>query len=145
MTRSTAITRIRTTETVMSLVTDGDDPEVNARLRYATNEPFAVRLELCLEDFPAVEWVFARELLIDGVRLPAGQGDIEIYPAAGCVVIELRSPDGSATLLADQETLRDFADNILEAVPFGREDEYYSIDAALHATLAADVPRPTDV
>lgn len=145
MTRSTAFTRIRTLETVMTLVTAGDHPEVKARLRYATNEPFAVRLELCLEDFPAVEWVFARELLVEGVRLPSGQGDIEMYPAAGCVVIELRSPDGSATLLADHDALSGFADDMIEAVPFGREDEYYSIDAALSATLAADAPRPTDV
>jgi hypothetical protein len=123
--------RLVDADTTMALISDPDAPLVGAELRYFTNEPFAVRLSLSLAESPAVEWVFARELLIEGVRLPAGQGDIHIYPGLDGIVIELHSPDGEAQLLADSRTLIAFADAIEREVPPGQEDRYFSLEAEL--------------
>jgi len=123
--------RLVDADTTMSLVSDPDTPFVEAELRYFTNEPFSVRLSLSLAESPSVEWVFARELLIQGVRLPAGQGDIQIFPIHEGVMIELHSPDGEAQLLADAATLTAFADAVEAAVPLGQEDRYFSLDAEL--------------
>lgn len=128
---ATSAPRLVDADTMMSLVSDPDAPFVEAELRYFTNEPFSVRLSLSLGEAPSVEWVFARELLIQGVRLPAGQGDIQIYPIFEGVVIELHSPDGEAQLLADTAVLTRFADAVEAAVPLGKEDEFFSLDAEL--------------
>jgi hypothetical protein len=131
MFRSTSAPRLVDTDTTMTLISDPDSPLVLAELRYFTNEPYSVRLTLTLAESPAVEWVFARDLLLQGVRLPAGQGDIQIYPTSEGVVVELHSPDGDARLLAGSEALVGFADAVEAAVPVGTEDRYFSLDAEL--------------
>lgn len=132
------------TSTTMTLVSDAELPAVSAELRYVTHRPFAVQVVLSLGACPAVEWIFARDLLIQGVQAPAGEGDIHVYPASGGVVIELHSPDGDAVLMADAQALTDFANQTLAAVPAGREGEYYSIDAELATLMALVTDRPAE-
>ncbi len=136
---------VTVTDTAMMLVSELGHPMVSAELRYATQQPFCVQLSLSLDDSPPVEWVFARDLVIQGVRLPAGHGDIQLYPVDGGVIIELHSPDGDAHLLANSTDLMAFADAIEKAVPLGRENEFYSLDAELASLLAATWHRPEAV
>ncbi|MDQ6658930.1 MAG: SsgA family sporulation/cell division regulator [Actinomycetota bacterium] len=133
---------VTVTDTAMMLVSAPGHPMVDAELRYTTQQPFCVQLSLSLDDSPAVEWVFARDLVIQGVRLPAGHGDIQLYPVDGGVIIELHSPDGDAHLLANSIDLTTFADTIEKAVPLGRESEFYSLDAELASLLAMSWRRP---
>ena len=123
-------------ETAMSLTSDPEPPMVRAALHYTTQEPFSVRLALSLNGEPAVQWVFARDLIVQGVRLPAGHGDIQFYPSSEGVVIELHSPDGDAHLLADRTRLTEFADAMESLVPKGRESDFYSMDEELTGLLS---------
>jgi len=123
-------------ETAMSLMSDPEPPTVQASLHYATQEPFAVRLALSLNGSPAVQWVFARDLIVQGVRLPAGHGDIQFYPSSDGIVIELHSPDGDAHLLADRAKLTEFADAMESLVPSGRESDFCSMDEELTDLLS---------
>lgn len=77
---------------------------VPARLAYRTDDPYAVHITFHIGSEAPVHWTFARELLVEGVFRPVGEGDVRIRPgrADGHAVIRLalRSPDGEALLQA---------------------------------------------
>ncbi|AZI57713.1 SsgA family sporulation/cell division regulator [Nakamurella antarctica] len=104
---------------------------VTADFRYNVLEPYAVRASFALPGSPAVEWVMARDLLREGLVMPAGLGDIRIRPTADGIAIELVSPQGSAILLGDVAPLVDFVTRTCQAVPDSHENEFFSIDAEL--------------
>lgn len=131
-----------TATTTMWLAAGESSVEIRATLAYSANDPFSVTLGLSLGADQAVEWVFARELLIDGVHLPVGQGDIHIYPTFGELRINLQSPDGSATLAADLATMRQFADDMQATVALGNEHEFFSFDDELAELLEFAGERP---
>jgi hypothetical protein len=97
-------------EVMMSfLVSEELSFRIPVELRYETCDPYAVRLTFHLPGDAPVTWAFGRELLIDGVGRPCGDGDVRISPADpesfGEVLIRLqvggdqalfRSGDGAA-------------------------------------------------
>ncbi|WP_251091990.1 SsgA family sporulation/cell division regulator [Streptomyces sp. Caat 7-52] len=99
---------------------------VPATLRYSAGDPLAVFL-----DFPAeaalhgeeVTWTFARSLLDQGLRAPAGHGDVQIWPYGRTrTVLEFHSPHGMALLLFQAAALRRFLVSTYALVPCGQED-----------------------
>ena len=89
----------------------------------------------------AISWVIARDLLHDGLLAEAGVGDVRVWPQAWhdgdpeMVLIELRSPDGQATLAIDAADLDAFLRRTLDAVPRGCESAYLDLDAVIDRLL----------
>jgi hypothetical protein len=47
------------------------------RLRYELSDPYAVRVAFTVDESDeAVEWIIGRDLLIDGLNCPVGEGDV---------------------------------------------------------------------
>lgn len=126
--------------TAMTLIAETVDVDVDAELSFHSRDPFAVRVVFSVSSAPAVEWVFSRELLIDGLRAPAGTGDVQVFPCHGGVVFELNSPSGRARLLADPDVLGSFVQDALDAVPLGAESRYFDLDQEI--ALLADLQLP---
>jgi hypothetical protein len=124
----------------MTLISGDQLIGVTADLRYSSRDTYAVRMALSVDDSPAVEWVFARELLRDGLLLPAGAGDIQVFPVVDGVVIDLLSPHGQARLLADADDIATFVDDMFRLVPDGDEDRYFSLEHEL--ALLAELQSP---
>lgn len=108
---------------------------IHANLRYLRDDPFAVHLT-----FPAavglegeqVEWIFARELLDDGLYEPAGDGDIHLWPCTpDQVMIEFDSPHGMALVEFESVDLRAFLHGSYKVVPAGQESQHLDLDAGL--------------
>jgi Streptomyces sporulation and cell division protein, SsgA len=107
-----------------------------AGLYYTAADPFAVSLIAPLG--PASEgyhvtWVFARALLDEGTRVPAGEGDVRIWPAgAGGTVVELHGDD-KALLAIRFETadLRRFLARSYNVVEAGCETVGHDLDKEL--------------
>lgn len=111
---------------------------IRVNLRYLREDPFAVHLA-----FPAtvslegeeVEWVFARDLLDDGLYEPSGEGDVHLWPCdADRVVMAFESARGVAMVEFAAADLRSFLESSYRAVPMGQEPRHMDIDAYL-ATL----------
>jgi hypothetical protein len=125
---------------VMSLVmSDEVSLRIAVDLGYDLGDPFAVRFTFHLPGDTPVTWYFARELLVDGVSRPAGDGDVHIHPvgtelAEVCLV--LRSPDGAARLVAPAPPLIAFLADTDRAVPLGREQTAVELDAQLALILS---------
>ena len=125
----------------LSLVVPGDEPlPVDATLEYDVADPFAVHLLIAAGD-GMVRWSFSRELLIEGVKAPAGEGDVRIIPVGGRaerrVRIVLSSPDGAATLEAPLREMVEFLTATYTAVPSGSEGDLLDMDALVAQLLAS--------
>ena len=125
--------QVTTAATEMILISDAALPAVNAELRYDCDDPFAVQMLLSVDQSPAIRWVFGRELLITGVAMPSGIGDVQVYPTHDGVIIELRSGTAAARLLAHAPDVMDFTDRTQELVPLGSEMDHYSLARNLDA------------
>jgi Streptomyces sporulation and cell division protein, SsgA len=110
---------------------------VPATLRYITDDPLAVRV-----DFPAeaalegeeVTWIFARSLLDQGLRAPAGHGDVQIWPyGRSRTVVEFHSPYGLALLQFPASALRRFLLRTYAVVAAGQEDVAGVVERGLSA------------
>ena len=92
------------TEVQLSLVVPGAITlPVRARLKYDVYDPYALTVAFHTggaDTSDTVEWTFARQLLMDGVTAPAGQGDVRVWPTTtageGIVCLSLCSPSGKA-------------------------------------------------
>ncbi len=123
--------RSTNSNTEMILISDVAIPAVEAELRYHSNDPFAVQLLLSVDQGPVITWVFGRELLMTGVSMPAGIGDVQVFPTHDGVIIELRSGKAIARLLAHIPDVDDFTERTLELVPLGTEIDHFDLDSGL--------------
>ncbi|MCU7823611.1 SsgA family sporulation/cell division regulator [Kitasatospora sp. DSM 101779] len=125
---------------VMSLVA-GDELSVSIAvdLGYDTDDPYAVRFTFHLPGDTPVTWYFARELLVDGISRPAGEGDVHIHPIGEDLTeigVVLRSPDGDATLHAPAPPLIAFLARTDRLVPMGQEESEVELEAQLDLILS---------
>ena len=103
---------IVTTEMNLKLVLTAErSVTVLALFDYAAHEPFSVRATFRTSEGD-VNWVFARDLLAEGLRKPVGDGDIAVWPsknASGDIFcLSLSSPSGQALMEAPREQIEEF-------------------------------------
>ncbi|ALV35429.1 SsgA family sporulation/cell division regulator [Streptomyces sp. CdTB01] len=113
---------------------------VPARLSYRTDDPYAVHVAFHIHSEQPVDWTFARELLVEGVFRPCGQGDVRVWPTKtegrSVVLMALSSPDGDALLEAPAAQVSAWLERTLRVVPPGTEGGQLGIDDALDQLLA---------
>lgn len=115
---------------------------VRVELRYDTRDPYAVVAAFRTGKAGWVEWVFARDLLADGLIAAAGDGDVRIRPSAEdpeVVVVELNSPSGHAVFEASAQEFADFLDRTYDVVLPGNEHLWVNVDDALSQMIANDL------
>ncbi|GGW41295.1 hypothetical protein GCM10010503_16830 [Streptomyces lucensis JCM 4490] len=120
------------------LVTAGDrEVPVSTVIRYSTDDPLAVFVDFPAEaalDGEEVTWTFARSLLDQGLRAPAGHGDVRIWPYDRTrTVLEFHSPYGLALLQFPAAALRRFLVRSYEVVAAGQEDMAAVVERGLSA------------
>jgi len=123
------------------VVAGGTSLPVAAELCYDARDPYAVHATFHAGESETVCWVFARELLTNGLRGPAGEGDVRVWPGAGsaegaCLCVSLTSPEGSALLEAPADQLRRFLGHTYCAVPAGAEHGHLDLDGVVDRLLA---------
>ncbi|WP_434442032.1 SsgA family sporulation/cell division regulator [Lentzea sp. E54] len=128
-----------TARTTLHLLAPGVAPvPVEAELTYATEDPYAVTVVFHAGG-GQVTWMFARDLLADGLLAPAGEGDVLVRPAAddpSRVIVELSTPAGSAVLSAVAEELAEFLDRSYDVVQPGEEDLWIDFDRELRKLVS---------
>ena len=124
------------------VVPGGPSLPVLADLRYETADPWAVRVAFQTggEGDGIVEWMFARQLLTDGIAAAVGEGDVRVWPALHgtdrVVNLAMASPSGSALFEIDRDALVEFLQQTYLAVPTGAEAEVVDLDAELALLLS---------
>jgi hypothetical protein len=113
---------------------------VTAVLEYQPRDPYAVTAVILTPDGP-IRWVFARDLLDEGLVHEVGDGDVGLAPMRddeghSTVQLRLSSPDGVAVLEASTDGVLDFLARSYVLVPPGREPQFLDIDELLAALIA---------
>ncbi|MEV0123154.1 SsgA family sporulation/cell division regulator [Streptomyces sp. NPDC050703] len=118
---------------------DGRERALAVALRYAAADPLAVQITFPSEaslDGMEVTWVFARQLLDDGLTAPAGGGDVHVWPSGRArTVLEFHSYQGLAVVQFDTSVLRRFLSRTYAAVPAGEEESGLDLDQGLSRLL----------
>jgi exoribonuclease II len=127
-----------TTDTVsrdMFTVLHGQPAPVVTRWTYTAADPFAVMLGVRTRGDRFVEWLIARELVVESLRAPTGNGDVRMSPqhvqGYDIVEIEIRSTDGRAVLEVDRDLLAEFVDASIGLVAIGDESAHMDLDAEI--------------
>ncbi|MDL2074824.1 SsgA family sporulation/cell division regulator [Streptomyces sp. GXMU-J15] len=123
------------------ITADEQELPATATLRYSSADPLAVHIDFPPEialDGESVTWTFARSLLAEGLRGPAGEGDVHIWPCGGArTVLEFHSPYGLALLRFDSSALRRFLMRTHAVVAVGQEDLGSAVDEGLSALFGS--------
>ena len=112
-----------------------------ASVCYSSDDPFAVRMAFHAGTDEAVEWIFARDLLTAGLTEPAGEGDVRAWTSPSAdggepvLNIVLSSPFGKAHLEAPMTATAEFLRRTYDAIPAGREGDFFDIGAELDGLL----------
>jgi hypothetical protein len=129
--------------TFQCLDSRGRNVDLPAAFGYDASDPWAVRITF---GRPAeqVTWVVGRELLIQGLTDPSGEGDVQIWPSIdeygrAAVVIEFRSPDGRLVTQLRTHELYRFLSRTQAVVPSGTES--IDLDELIDAILAPSDPQ----
>ncbi|MFE6479461.1 MULTISPECIES: SsgA family sporulation/cell division regulator [Streptomyces] len=123
--------------TVHVSVPGGMPAPLPAVLLYDPDDPYAVRLSFGAPATDPVDWVFARSLLIEGLRRPVGIGDVLVIPRhgrhPGSMRIVLRSPAGAALIDVAESPVTAFLRRSVSLVPPGTESFHIDLDRTLDA------------
>lgn len=109
-----------------------------AELLYRAGDPYAVQLCLGPSTGSARVWIFARDLLAEGLEHPAGIGDVRVTPGCRgphslCVVLSNRG--GTALIELAAEKVAGFLRQAFSLVPSGTESEHLDIDDTITALI----------
>ena len=126
----------------MEIVLDnGMSMPMPCTLSYSVSDPFAVSAEFRSTE-GSVTWVFGRELLMQGLHGPAGDGDIRITPvhapSQSKLRLSLSSPHGQAVMEGALSDVQDFIDATLQLLPEGFEWQHLNFDNGLSELLNDD-------
>ncbi|GGU27389.1 SsgA family sporulation/cell division regulator [Streptomyces lavendofoliae] len=113
-------------EVLMSFVVSEElSFRIPVELGYETRDPFAVRMTFHLPGDAPVTWAFGRELLVDGINGPSGDGDVHISPTGledlSDVSIQLQVGADRALFRSSAPPLVAFLDRTDKLVPLGQE------------------------
>lgn len=103
----------------------GHGVDLPTSFAYDPADPWAVSITF-RPNGEEVTWVVARDLLLQGLTDPAGEGDVQLWPSIddngrAAVVLELCSPDGRLVTQLKTNELYRFLTRTLAAVPLGTE------------------------
>jgi hypothetical protein len=117
---------------------------VLAEFSYESTDPYAVRIEFFnsgeyervegdVKTTENVKWVFARQLLIEGLEQGVGDGDVRVQPMprSDVVFMTVASPSGLAQFRIDKKELVKFLNRTMDIVIPGQESGAVDIDAEL--------------
>jgi len=117
---------------------------IDAELHYDPRDPYAVTT-VFMTGASRVRWTFGRDLLVEGLYEPVGDGDVHVWPCLdsgghAVVIIELCSPDGEALVQAKTGDLSPFVDRMIQTVEVGNESAHLNVEAAIDKILATGTP-----
>lgn len=109
---------------------------LTASLYYRGDDPYAIRMAFHVGMDDPVEWIFARDLLAEGLDRVSGDGDVRVWPSTAAhrdvLNLALSSPFGEAHFEAPLTALTGFLLRTFEVIPAGREGEFIDIDGELN-------------
>ena len=130
---------------VMQVAVPPEEPQpMKVVLIYDIADPYAVRAEFHIAPGARATWVFARQLMSEGLKGPTGDGDVRVSPSGvgrdRRVDITLMSQDCSADVQAAEADITRFLRESDSLCRPGEEHRHLDVGGGLRALLATDAP-----
>jgi hypothetical protein len=101
-------------------------------LQFSSADPLAVLMTIRVRGFDPNTWIFARELLDDGLRRMSGVGAVTVAPCPNAPTVllhvTLRDAVSDAALELRGAVVAEFLSRTYETVPRGREGLFLVVD-----------------
>lgn len=138
--RNTEPVTVARSLTMEQIDSAGNAAPMEVEFSYDPRDPYAVSLSFVSAE-PPVRWTFGRDLLMEGMYEPAGDGDVHVFPSVersgvAVVLMELVGPEGEALVKARTRELEPFVDDMCALVPPGTESAHLHVDEAIVAILS---------
>ncbi|WP_055630287.1 SsgA family sporulation/cell division regulator [Streptomyces hirsutus] len=121
------------------LIAPGHSIGVETRLSYDPHDPYAVHVDFQVGTHAPVTWLFARELLAQGMFGPCGQGDVRVWPVGTgsrrMLCLALAAPDGQVLLEAPSAPVEQWLQRTYRRVPPGHETRMLDLERELCGLL----------
>ncbi|MER6032778.1 MULTISPECIES: SsgA family sporulation/cell division regulator [unclassified Streptomyces] len=135
--------RLHTDLDIGLVLSDAEALRLEVRFSYESADPFAVRMDFRDGPDTVAPWLFSRDLLDAGLRVPSGEGSVRVWPPCRChgsttLRILLRGPGGAAVLYIPADPFEGWLAQTFEAVPAGSESSHLVWDDILAKLLRGD-------
>lgn len=110
--------------TIHTSVQIADNKTLDVEMHFDPEDPAAVYFTFENEDGSEVQWVFARDLLMEALEdKSSGYGDVSFTAKNPYVTMAFEYISGSGCVIFSYDIMKEFVELIYEEVPFG-EDVY---------------------
>lgn len=132
MTDKTGIDRVQQD---MFAVLHGQETPLLTRWSYRSDDPFAVMMSIARPSGRWIDWLMARDLIIEGLDQPAGIGDVQLTPFSDgefdVLEVKIGDDEGFASLEFDRDMVERFLDASYDIVPVGAESTVIDVEAEI--------------
>ncbi|MEU1460937.1 SsgA family sporulation/cell division regulator [Streptomyces sp. NPDC005727] len=135
--------RLHTDLDIHLVLSEAEALRLEVRFSYDPADPLAVRMDFREGPENAAPWLFSRDLLDAGLRVPSGEGSVRVWPPCRChgsttLRIVLRGAGGAAVLYVPADPFEGWLAETFEAVPAGTESSRLRWDDILAELLRGD-------
>jgi len=119
----------------MFAVLRGQEAPLLTRWSYRSDDPFAVMMSISRPNGRWIDWLMSRELLVAGLRGPAGIGDVRLTPFCdeefNIIEVRIGDDEGFAALEFDHDLVERFLAASFEIVADGAEAGVIDVEAEI--------------
>jgi hypothetical protein len=119
----------------MFAVLHGQEMPLLTRWSYRADDPYAVTMSISRPSGRWIDWLMARDLVVEGMLAPAGIGDVRVAPFSDdefdIVEVKIGDDEGFAALEFDRELMERFLAATFDILARGSESGALDISAAI--------------
>lgn len=135
MTEHTGETGVDSVVQDMFAVLHGQETPLLTRWTYRSDDPFAVMMSIARPSGRWIDWLISRDLIEEGLDIPAGIGDVRLTPFTDgefdVLEVKIGDDEGFASLEFDRDLVERFLTASYDIVPPGAESAMIDVEAEI--------------
>jgi hypothetical protein len=119
----------------MFAVLHGQEMPLLTRWSYRADDPYAVTMSISRPSGRWINWLMARDLVVEGMLASAGLGDVRVAPFSDeefdIIEVKIGDDEGFASLEFDRDLMERFLAATFEVVELGAESDVIDVAAEI--------------
>ena len=119
----------------MFAVLHGQEMPLLTRWSYRADDPYAVTMSISRSSGRWINWLMARDLVVEGMLASAGLGDVRVAPFSDeefdIIEVKIGDDEGFAALEFDRDLMERFLAATFEVVELGSESDVIDVAAEI--------------
>jgi hypothetical protein len=115
----------------MFAVLHGQEMPLLTRWSYRADDPYAVTMSISRPSGRWINWLMARDLVVEGMLASAGLGDVRVAPFSDeefdIIEVKIGDDEGFAALEFDRDLMERFLAATFEVVELGSESDVIDV------------------